>query len=587
LAQARTLTLGRASSPGSAGAGASPASLLAGGFTAGVSINLGGTIYSASADALLKAGHYSTWLSGPVVNEWMVDAPLTAAGSAHPHLSARFSVRNYTGTGKTRVDVTIENDWAFEPGPQNFTYDATILVGGQTVYSKPGLKHYHHARWRKLFWQGDASAVNIQHDTPYLIASKAVPNYDQTTVFAAADLNALSKQFSGAVTEPMAVGLAQPYMPTTGGRPDIGLMPSWAATYLLSMDPGAKAVTLGTADLAGSWSIHYRDKNTGRPVRLMDYPYMTILGTHGDTFNPATKKYEAFPSCGGTCTNPATADSSHEPAFAYLPYVVTGDYYYLEELEFWTMWNIFQSNPGYRGNIQGLIHSNQVRGQAWVLRSLAEASYIVPDSDSTKQQFNTVLSNNLDWYNNTYANNSRPDNALGALLQDGAIDYDNGTGIAPWMDDFFTSAAGRAKELGYSKAQTLLAWKAGFPVARMMDPNFCWIQAGVYNLHVRATSTSPIYTSLAPAYNATLPLSFTSLACGSSAMASLLGLKVGEMTGYSSSETGYPSNLQPALAYSVDSGVAGASAAWSKFMARSVKPNYGKGPQFAIVPRTH
>ena len=63
----------------------------------------------------------------------------------------------------------------------------------------------------------------------------------------------------------MGVGLANAYMPSTGGREDIGLLPGWAATYLLSMDKRAAEVTLGTGDLAGSWSIHYRDRQTDRP----------------------------------------------------------------------------------------------------------------------------------------------------------------------------------------------------------------------------------------------------------------------------------------------------------------------------------
>jgi hypothetical protein len=67
-------------------------------------------------------------------------------------------------------------------------------------------------------------------------------------------------------------------------------------------------------------------------------------------------------------------------------------------------------------------------------------------------------------------------------------------------------------------------------------------------------------------------------------MASFLRLKVGEMTGYSSVETGYPSNMQPALAYASSQNATGATA-WKIFMARTVKPNYGLSPQFAIVPR--
>ncbi|MDT1847865.1 hypothetical protein FPK55_25570, partial [Acinetobacter baumannii] len=76
--------------------------------------------------------------------------------------------------------------------------------------------------------------------------------------------------WTGPKTEPMGVGLALPAMPTTGGRGDIGLQPEWAVSYLLSMDPRAKTVTMGTADLAGSWSMHYRDRRTGLPVSLLD-----------------------------------------------------------------------------------------------------------------------------------------------------------------------------------------------------------------------------------------------------------------------------------------------------------------------------
>jgi hypothetical protein len=68
-------------------------------------------------------------------------------------------------------------------------------------------------------------------------------------------------------------------------------------------------------------------------------------------------------------------------------------------------------------------------------------------------------------------------------------------------------------------------------------------------------------------------------------MATSLGLKVGEMTGYSGAYAGYPSNMQPALAYAADVGGADGAAAWSKFVNRSVKPVYGTGPEFAIVPR--
>jgi hypothetical protein len=581
------LSLMKSNAPHATGMG--PKTLLLNGFSASVHATINGVRYSVSADDIIKTGGaYQTWLSGAVANEWQVSAPLTTAeGVVHPHLTARFAIRWYDAIKNARVDVTLENNWAYESNPQNVTYDAEVMVRGAVVYAKPGMTHYHHSRWRKMFWWGgDASQALVKHNIGYLIGSRAVPNYDQSVVVAESNLAGLQTAWTGSKIEPMGIGLATAYMPGTGGRNDLGLMPSWAASYLLSMDARAKQATLGTADLAGSWSMHYRDKNTDRPVSLIDYPYMTIFGVATDTRNPATGLLEAFPKCavGASCTNPASHDTAHQPAFAYLPYLVTGDYFYLEELQFWGMYNVFQTNPGYRQNIKGLLSREQVRGQAWSMRTLAEAAYITPDNDRLKLHFTRILTSNLDWYNTNYTNNPLA-NVFGVLTTGNAVAYNGDRGIAPWMDDFFTSAIGHTAELGFSGAQELLRWKAKSPVMRMTDPGICWIDAALYSMNIRDSATGPFYTTMAQAWNASRDTAFTSLTCDSAEMAAYLKLKVGEMTGYAASTAGYPSNMQPALAYAVDAGLPNGSAGWAKFMNRKVKPNYGLSPQFAIVPR--
>jgi len=568
------------------GDGLSPAALLQQGFSAGVQIVIDGATYTASADALLHNARPSMWLAGPLVNEWHVSAPLMSAqGKAHPNLSARFAVRSYTGMNLASVDVVIENDWAFSAAPQNYVYDVTVSVGGKPVYAKTALKHFHHARWRKVFWWGKSPGVDIAHDTAYLIASKAVPNYDQSVGISALAIRNMATRFTGAAAEPMGNGLAVPYMPTTGGRQDIGLLPGWAVSYLLSMDAAAKLVTLGTADQSGTWSMHYRDQKTGRPVSLLDYPYMTLVGSLSDTVNPKTKKSEAFPICGGDCKTPYSADPAHEPALSYLPYLVTGDYYYLEELQFWTMFDLFQSNPSYRANIKGLFHQTQVRAQAWSLRDLSYAAYITPDSDPFKKQFEQFLSDNLDWYNGTYQPKGSQPNQLGALVDANARVYLDLTGISPWQDDFFTSAAGRAVELGFAKAKPLLAWKSLFPVQRMTDPGYCWIAGAVYAIKVSDKPDGPVYTTMSQAYLGSNPKELTELPCASMKMAIQLKLQANEMIGHSSEPEGFPSNMQPALALSVQTGTPQALAAWKLFMSRANKPDYSRAPQFAIIPR--
>jgi hypothetical protein len=560
-------------------------SLLDAGFTAAASATIDGQAWTASADKLLKQKP-DVWLDGPLVTEWLVSAPLRDdKGAEHPRLSARFAVRWYKALHKARVDVTLENAWAFQPAPRDETYDARVLIGGKEVYAKPGLAHLNQARWRKTFWWGEVPAMHIRHDSAYLIASRALPNYDRSLRISERVLEDLKAKWKGPKTEPMGIGAAVAYMPMTGGRNDIGLLPGWGALYLLSMDKRAKEVTLGTADLAGSWSMHFRDRRTGKSVSLGDYPYMTIVGQESDTRNPKTGKPEAFPPCArDACKTPYVHDISHQPSLSYLPYLVTGDFYYLEELEFWATYDVINSNPGYRGNIKGLLSPEQVRGQAWGLRTLGEAAYIAPDGDPLKKEFQRILKNNLDWYNAEYTDN-RNANKLGFLANGYAFPYKNGTAMSPWMDDFFTSAIGHLVDLGFEDAGRLLAWKAKFPILRMTAPGACWLGASAYELTVRDTPTSPVYTTMAQVWKVNHAPDVAGLPCDSPELGRALKVKPGEMTGFSSSTEGYPSNLQPALAYAAEVGGAAGREAWRRFMARSVKPDYESSPQFAIVPR--
>ncbi len=407
----------------------------------------------------------------------------------------------------------------------------------------------------------------------------------------------------------MGSGIVQATMPGVGGRPDIGPLPGWAAMYLLSMDSRAKNVTLGVGDLAGGWPMHYRDKATGRPVSIVDYPYTRTFSVSSDSKNPATGINEAMPVCSGACdTGAMQPDAAHQPSMAYLPYIVTGDHYYLEELQFWANWNMIQANPHYREFGKGLVKWDQVRGQAWSLRTLGHAAYITPDADPLKQYFNDRVLDNIAWYNAAFPVGGR--NALG--VYDRGMDFahpnSGGPTIQPWMDDFLTWSIGYLVELGFPTAQPLLEWKATFPVGRMTDPGFCWVDGAVYILEVRSGAGQPIYPSFAAAYQASFQNGkirnedsgtlvhptgaiYLNQPCGSQAQADWRTAAtgkvwpLGQMTGYSTSTHGYPSNMQPALAVAATSGIPNAKNAWTVFMNRNSKPDYAMSPQFAIVPR--
>ncbi len=550
--------------PGVVGLPIRASDLLATAYDATVLLNLGGVTYTASArtalQAAVNAGSPTAWLSGPMVSEWLVPAACVGPGGPHPHLAVRFAIRAYAGLQSVRTDITVENDWAYEPNPRGFTYDVSIQSGGQTLYSKSALAHSHHARWRKIFWWGGQPTLDALLDVNYLRSTGAVPNYDPSIHVSASALAGMAATF-----EPMSSGNLTVYMPETGAHDDIGPLPRFSALYLLSGDAGALQNVLANGMAGGSYPVHYRDKTKGLPVSLDDYPYMTLLGNSGDTRNPATGKLEEFPAVTNGLDT-LIPDDAHQPSIAYLPYLITGDYFFLEELQFWANWNVILANPYYRDFEKGLLKWSQVRGQAWSLRTLGHAAYITPDTHPMKAYFVGKVKNNLDWY--TRHIDSAMVNKLGWLDAGGAVAY-SPNGIAPWQDDFFTWATGHLVALGFSDAKHLAEWKSKFVVGRLTDPGYCWLDAPAYNLQIGPADKSSYYATFTNLYQANFP----GAACAGTVM-----------TGYPEVATGFGANMQPALAAAVDAGIPKANAAWVQYQARNPKQDYTASPQFAVVP---
>lgn len=606
LAAGATQTLKLVKSGASERSAVSLQSLASSGLSSKVAITIDGVQYTASlADALADTTP-ETWLAGTVANEWLLDAPLkSAAGKTHPLLATRFYVRWYSGlASQAKVDVVVENITTFTAGARNLTYDVNVEVAGRSVYAKKALTHYHHSRWHKAAWWDAARepAINVQLNSAYMMASKALSNYDAGVVPSENLLASLGQQLTATNTGPMTIGPVFAYMPNTGGRGDIGPLPVWSVSYLLSMDKRARDAMMAAADGSGSWSIHYRDEKTGYPVRT-DNETNKLISTHG---NLAGQGPLPVPRCANAdaklCETPYSEDTAHQPSLAYLPYLVTGDYYYLEELQFWAAANPLGTAPGYSGNGQGLVRWQQIRGQAWSLRTLGHSAYITPDSHPLKGYFNTQLDNNLAYYHDTFV--AKNPNNLGVYDGSGqdAFWVDN---PSPWQDDFLTWSFGYLSELGFAKATPILQWKAKYPVGRM-GPDYCWIQAATYVLGMRgangkihnsfddlykANFSGTLYNDDGRPYTHPQGARFIDSACGSQAQADYMSLAygitwpLGRMAGYADSALGYPANMQPALAVAATSGIPNASQAWSRFAGRSVKPDYNQSPQWAIVPR--
>jgi len=570
-------------------------------FDAGVKFKIGGEVWHLDARKLFQAAlqdgsckpfgrECNQWLSGPLASEWVVGGPLlNEQGKPHPHLSVYFAVRAYgpTPVNRVRVDVIVENDWAYAPDPQNILYDAKIEVGGQTIYTINNLEHYRQARWHKVFWWGKPDPVYAELNSAYLQASHAVPHYESV------EPTARMLQGVRQVCDPMQWCDQTRTMANTGAQPAIGPLARWSSVYVIDPTYRAYRWMLANSDALGAYGIHYRDQLTGQPVSVEAYPCMTLIVPAEVARCPAIPhKNDTFPRCNSQCKSPLIPDESHHPEPAYVAYLVTGDWYYLEELKFWSDWVIFHQNPAYRGYTKGLIQDTQVRGQAWALRTLGYAAYILPDNDPFKSYFNRVVKNNIRWYNQSYTDNPHA-NKLHIVTNGYAVVYpDSGppyTGIYIWQQSFFNWAVGNLVDLGFPEANKLRDWFSVFQINLMTSPDYCWIVASTYQIQVRDSQNTPIYHSLHSVYANTFP-QLQGVICNSDKMAALLSTKSyrytrNEMIGYPYSPTGFVANFQIGLAASVDSNVTEARKAWNIFAQRHVKPSYADSPQFAIIPR--
>jgi hypothetical protein len=545
--------------------------VLASTFDTTVVLNLGGTVYTASARQALGAANVKTWLSGPLVSEWLASMPVrTSSGASHPHLMAYFHVRAHAGLKQIRTDVVIENNWAFVPSPGNFAYTATVSVPGKSDYVK-SLTHYGGTRWHKRFWFGSEPLVYAKLDKTYLQDTKAIPKYENlqpTESF----LNSVRRS-----TEPMNNGDHTVNMDDGGYQPGIGVLPLWDATYAVSTDVRAFDYMLANADGGTAYSIHIRDEKTGLPITIDSYPNTSLAD---DKAQPALPK-------GGRSIYSEGTWSTHQPSIGFLPYLVTGDFFYLEEMQFWSAYNVLWPNAGGRNGKSGWWFTGSIRGQAWAYRSLAQAAYLTPDAHPYKAYLVEKLQNNIARDTSLYVSPGGPHkNNLGAMFSaDGNDTY-------LFFDYFMSSVVQYLVELGFNEVIPFRDYKLKFPVGIMGKGanEYCFQAAAQFKWKAGPPGTTTFYPDFKTMFTNTVP-GANAADCGTQAMTTFLSKIEGglsgpnAMIGLQGTATHYFANLQPALAAAFDSGVAGGRTAWERAQASGVHPDYRNTPQFAVMPR--
>jgi hypothetical protein len=300
----------------------------------------------------------------------------------------------------------------------------------------------------------------------------------------------------GQVYSTMGLSGITAYMPQTGERADIGLVTEHQAKFICTDDQASLQTLLAQAESAGTVPWHMRDENTGAPIDFNTYPNASWYD------RPVGSPQIA------TVSAPVTIDSAHMPSLAYVPYILTGDPYYLEELQFQSNWDWGSLPPSYRPTIA------QARQFAWSLRNLAQAARMTPAQVPSwllpASYWYARLETTRQYFEANFVNSTSPERALFRCCTPIDSSRDNGptepagTWVDPWEDEFVASVLGWTISMGFANWQTAFNWKIGSTIARTNGTSG-WVRANAtpYRMILRYSANSAYATNWKEAYDTT------------------------------------------------------------------------------------
>jgi len=253
----------------------------------------------------------------------------------------------------SRVEVVFEWGNVFSPPPTTATYKAEIFVNGELIHTVDVAKHYWLTRWR---YQSEARPV--LNSVSELRTSKLIPPYARVH-----DGQRLPKP-APSYTGPMSTSNMCVYMPTTGERGDIGVYTEYQAAYVATEDAAMLDSVLAWAEASGSCPWHVRDPKSQSPLDFRTYPKANFYYDQSYS-TPKLAMREPSPNPKGN--NPVVIVSNHLPALTHLPFMLTGDLYFLEAQQFATNFAYGASPPQVSS---GILSYSESRDFAWSIRNL-------------------------------------------------------------------------------------------------------------------------------------------------------------------------------------------------------------------------
>src|SRR5215467_3296915 len=336
-------------------------------------------------------------------------------------IGAVINDRSFTfDSGRPTFTPWTRNGWL---APGDLPAHTVTIVDGDDTYRVDLGTHYYGARWRQ-----QSEPLPVRRTFRDLVDARLLPNFDSAAIAQWA------KPYKKYSYTPMRLAGTKPYQPPTGGRGEIGFVTRWQAD--MQVDPTMVDTVIAQAESHGTYPWCWRDPSTQAPFNCLEYPTATSFN------NTPNVMYVGFPQSKYDAGSLAV-DAGHSPALCYVPWLLTGDPWYLEALQFQSMcWYLKQPHTS-RQNRFG-------RYAAWQCRDTAMAALATPDDvppwilpkPVMLEQLRQFLDN---W--SAYFHNSDDPTIAALHLQTNygskhqAVGQPGGTYDGIWMEDYIAITA--------------------------------------------------------------------------------------------------------------------------------------------------
>lgn len=341
---------------------------------------------------------------------WNFD--LTEAGKVYNYPAGPFR-KNYFVSNPAPGIYNVHYGDAFAPEADVLHLGAhhVKLTENGTVLVDDDLDHH---GWNQD-WTWRTGPFALKKTPAQIVAAKLLPPYGPNGNKVGAVAN---YSFKGKFFDSAGVTI---YMPTTGERPDIGMITDPAALYMLT---GQSGPMLAWARAGGTCPMHWRDAATGLPIDLVKYPGANSADAPGLQYIPGKPSPYMFkgPRNPNDGNYPNYADGwtpqpAHYCDMHYLATVVTENPVFLKDLQEAAAFTLGQSceiflplPDGRRvqaGEYRGVAHGLGMSVKARAATLDAEArGYFVPGYHHPSSHYDAALAPSVIYYQGQFTSNA-------------------------------------------------------------------------------------------------------------------------------------------------------------------------------------